>query len=107
MRGENDLEISVSTNQEEVIVTLVGSIYVEDAVILREKLIALVESGYRQFVIKLHGVDYIDSSGLGVLVAIQKKALQKQGGVTLVGAKGVVKELFELTRLNKVFSMQS
>lgn len=107
MRGENGLEISVSTNEEEVIVTLVGSIYVEDAVILREKLIAFVESEYRQFVIKLHGVDYIDSSGLGVLVAIQKKALQKQGGVTLVGAKGVVKELFELTRLNKVFSMQS
>lgn len=101
------MEISVSTNQEEVIVTLVGSIYVEDAAILREQLITFVESEYRHFIIKLHGVDYIDSSGLGVLVAIQKKALQKQGGVTLAGAKGVVKELFELTRLNKVFSMQS
>jgi anti-sigma B factor antagonist len=107
LRGDNDLEISYSTNKDEVIVTLVGSIYVEDAAILREKLIAYVESGYNQFTIKLHGVEYIDSSGLGVLVAIQKKALQKKGGVTLVGAKGVVKELFELTRLNKVFKMES
>lgn len=101
------MEISISTNTEEVIVTLVGSIYVEDAAVLREKLIAFVESEYKQFFIKLHGVDYIDSSGLGVLVAIQKKALQKNGSVTLVGAKGVVKELLELTRLNQVFRMQS
>lgn len=51
-------------------------------------------------------MDYIDSSGLGVLVAIQKKALPRKGNVTLVGASGIVKELFELTRLNHVFSMQ-
>ena len=107
MKGDNELEISISTNKNEVAVTLIGSIYVEDAAIIREKLLALVESEYNQFTIHLHGVEYIDSSGLGVLVAIQKKALQKQGGVTLVGAKGVVKELFELTRLNKVFRMQS
>jgi anti-sigma B factor antagonist len=100
------LEINSVTSNEEVIVTLAGSMYVEDAAILREKLIVFMESGYKTFIIKLNGVDYIDSSGLGVLVAIQKRALQKKGGVTLIGANGIVKELFELTRLNHVFTMQ-
>jgi anti-sigma B factor antagonist len=106
LKGDNKVEISTNTNREEVAVKLVGSLYVEDAAILREKLLAFMESGYKQFIITLHDVEYIDSSGLGVLVAIQKKALQKEGSVVLVGAKGIVKELFELTRLNKVFTMQ-
>ena len=73
------MEINSVTSNEEVIVTLAGSMYVEDAAILREKLIVFMESGYKELIIKLNGVDYIDSSGLGVLVAIQKKALQKKG----------------------------
>lgn len=80
--------------------------YVEEAAVLREKLLVFMESGHKEFIIKLNQVDYVDSSGLGVLVAIQKRALQIKGGVTLIGASGVVKELFELTRLNKVFTME-
>jgi anti-sigma B factor antagonist len=106
LRGDNELEISTNTSNHDVIITLVGSMYVEDAAVLREKLMTFIESGYKQFIIKLHEVEYIDSSGLGVLVAMQKKLLPKEGTVVLVGAKGVVKELFELTRLNKVFTMQ-
>ena len=100
------MEINTTVNNGQVIVTLSGSMYVEQAGILRENLIAFMEAGRKEFIIKLDKVDYIDSSGLGVLVAIQKRALQIKGGVTLVGANGLVKELFELTRLNKVFTMQ-
>ena len=99
------MKIDTVIENGKVVVTLTGSMYVKEAAVLREKLITLMESGQKQFVIKLNHVEYIDSSGLGVLVAIQKRALQMQGGVTLVGANGLVKELFELTRLNKVFSM--
>ena len=100
------MKIDTSIENGQVVVALTGSMYVEEAAILREKLIVFMESGHKQFIIKLNHVEYIDSSGLGVLVAIQKRALQIKGGVTLVGASGLVKELLELTRLNKVFSMQ-
>jgi len=100
------LEITTVINNGQVIVTLTGSMYVEEAAVLREKLLVFMESGHKEFIIKLNQVDYVDSSGLGVLVAIQKRALQIKGGVTLIGASGVVKELFELTRLNKVFTME-
>ncbi|WP_378955271.1 STAS domain-containing protein [Pelosinus sp. sgz500959] len=100
------MKIDTVNENGKIMVNLSGSMYVEEAAVLREKLIVLMESGHKQFVIKLNHVEYIDSSGLGVLVAIQKRALQIQGSVTLVGASGLVKELFELTRLNKVFTMQ-
>ncbi len=97
-------EINVMDNQ--VVVKLFGSMYVEEAALLRDSLIKYIEQGYKNFVIDVGGVDYIDSSGLGVLVAIQKRALQKAGGVTICNLGGMVKELFELTRLTKVFKIQ-
>lgn len=100
------MDINTSINDGQVIVNLSGKMYVEEATILREKLLSFMEKGHKQFVIKIAHVDYIDSSGLGVLVAIQKRALQMKGGVMIVGATGIVKELFELTRLNKIFEMQ-
>lgn len=96
--------IRVSNNQ--VIVALSGKIYVSEASVLREKLLEYIEDGFSQFVIDLDGVSYIDSSGLGVLVAIQKRAMQKNGSVTIRNLRGQIKELFELTRLTKVFKVE-
>lgn len=88
-----------------MVVELSGRIYVEEAAELRAKLLEHMETGQHNFVIDMSNVEYIDSSGLGVLVAIQKKALQNSGGVAIRGIKGIVKELFELTRLTKVFEI--
>ncbi|MCX7781072.1 MAG: STAS domain-containing protein [Negativicutes bacterium] len=91
----------------QVNVGLAGSLYVEEAAILRERLLEYIHSGHRDFVVDMKGVDYIDSSGLGVLVAIQKRALQNGGRVIIKGLQGTVKELFEMTRLTKVFDIQA
>lgn len=97
-------EITVQDGQ--VLVNLFGSLYVEEAAVLRQKLLMHIDKGYSKFVVNLSNVDYIDSSGLGVLVAIHKRSLQHGGNVVITGLKGTVKELFELTRLNKVFEVQ-
>lgn len=91
---------------DRVIVKLAGSMYVEGAATLREKLLVFNDEGYSRFVIDMSMVEYIDSSGLGVLVAVQKRALQRGGEVTLAGLQGIVKELFELTRLDRVFTVR-
>lgn len=91
----------------QLVVTLDGSLYVEEAAILRERLLEYIHTGQRDFVVDLKEVDYIDSSGLGVLVAIQKRALQNGGKVVIRGLRGTVRELFEMTRLTKVFEIQN
>ena len=97
-------QIQLVDNQVQA--ALQGAIYVEEAAALRETLLDYIEKGHNTFLIDLESVDYIDSSGLGTLVSIQKQALQHGGGVTLKGIHGLVKDLFELTRLNKVFDIQ-
>ena len=94
------------TSDNKVLVNIEGSIYVEDAGALRETLLKHIANGKSVFIIDFAKVDYIDSSGLGVLVSIQKRALQHSGGVIVKNLQGVVKELFELTRLTRVFEIQ-
>ena len=98
------MDIEVRDNQ--VMIAVSGSIYIEEAANIREQLIGYLEKGYKDFIINMGNVDYIDSSGLGVLVGIQKRALQQGGSVRIQDIRGLVKELFELTRLTKVFGIK-
>lgn len=86
-------------------VVLAGNLHVEEATELRETLIEQIDSGVHSIRLDLSELSYIDSSGLGVLIAIHKRCTQKNGSVKIKGLKGNIKELFELTRLTKVFEI--
>ncbi len=97
-------EITVAENLVQV--NLSGSMYVEEAVQLRESLMGHIAEGRKQFIIDLGGVDYIDGTGLGTLLHIRNRT-RKNGGIVIIkGLKGLVKDLFELTRLNMLFEIQ-
>jgi len=97
-------EITVAENH--VLVILSGSIYVAEAAQLRESLIGYLGKEPKTFIVDLGNVDYIDSAGLGTLLHIRKQAQQNGGSVIIKGLKGLVKELFELTHLTRVFEIQ-
>ena len=97
-------EIIVTDKQ--VLVNLYDRIYIEQAVELRTRVLSYIERGHANFVIDFNTVDSIDCSGLGTLVAILKKARHQGGGVSIKGLHGVSKDLFVLTRLDKVFDIQ-
>ena len=73
---------------------------------LRRALIeAIDEHPARPVVVDLEGVDFIDSAGLGVLVAGLKRAKDGEGDLVLVATgQGVIKVL-ELTGLTRVFEI--
>ena len=97
-------QIQLVDNQVQV--KMQGSICGEEAVALRETLLGYIEKGNSTFLIDLGGVDCIDSSGLGMLVTIQKQAFKHGGGVSLKGINGLVKDVFEMVRLDKMFEIQ-
>jgi anti-sigma B factor antagonist len=74
------------------------------AVRFKEDLIEYVTKGNRTFVLDLSEVTFIDSSGLGALIA-SLKAIGDGGELALCGAREAVANMFKLTRMNKVFRM--
>lgn len=70
----------------------------------RQEVVQLVEAGDTRLVLDLGGVEFLDSSGLGAMVSILK-ALGQRGTVLVCNVKGSVQALFQLTRMDKVFTI--
>jgi anti-sigma B factor antagonist len=74
------------------------------ALSFRENIKKLADEGHRFIIFDLTSVQFIDSSGLGAIVA-SLKLLGNQGNLILCGANENVSRLFMLTHMNKVFSI--
>ncbi len=74
---------------------------------VRVRLTELVDRGRGHLVLDLGAVMYIDSSGLGALVAAMKHARAAGGDIKVSALESDVRSLFEMTRLNEVLSVHA
>jgi anti-sigma B factor antagonist len=72
---------------------------------VRRTLVGLIDGGQSQVLMDLGGVGYLDSSGLGALVAAMKQARAVGGDVRLCALQDDVRGIFELTRLARAISI--
>jgi anti-sigma B factor antagonist len=75
----------------------------EGDVVLRNKFQELLEGGAKNILLNLEKVSYMDSAGIGELVACYKRAKEKDGTVKLLNPSGKVYDLLQLTKLEEVF----
>lgn len=75
----------------------------EPVALLRETLHQTAAGGVKNVVLNLSGTDYIDSSGLGALVAAHSVLAKSGGGLALVNLSKRSAELLILTKLATVF----
>jgi anti-sigma B factor antagonist len=86
------------------VVDLSGKITIgEGDVVLRERVTELLDGGHQNILLNLSKVSYMDSAGIGELVACYKRAKEKEGIVKLLNPSGKVYDLLQLTKLEEVF----
>jgi anti-sigma B factor antagonist len=101
-----ELSLATRTVAEHTVLEVGGEVDVYTAPRLRERLVELVDAGARNVVVDLGGVDFLDSTGLGVLVGALKRVKGDEGGVLhLVCNQARIRKVFEVTGLTKVFSL--
>ena len=75
-------------------------------VLLRSKLQEMLDAGERFFVFDMTDVSYMDSAGLGAMVACAKRASERNGVLKVVTLpRGKADVLFSVTGLNRVFEV--
>lgn len=72
---------------------------------VRRTLGGLIDRGQSRLLMDLGGVGYIDSSGMGALVAAMKQARAAGGDVRLCALQDDVRGIFDLTRLSRAMSI--
>jgi len=101
------VDLSLETRQEDgyTIVEVGGEIDVYTAPKLRDKITELVGSGSYRIVIDMEHVDFLDSTGLGVLVGGLKKVRAHDGSMDLICTQERLLKIFRITGLAKVFAI--
>ena len=102
-----ELGIDVRHVGDHSVVDVKGEIDVYTAPKLREKLIELVSEGSYDVVVNLEGVDFLDSTGLGVLVGALKRVKAHDGSLSLVCSQDKILKIFKITGLTKVFPIHA
>lgn len=89
------------------IVEISGKLIIgEGDVVLRSRLQELLDAGERHFVFDMTGVSYMDSAGLGAVVACAKRARDCKGLLKVVTLpQGKADTLLTVTGLNRVFEV--
>ena len=86
------------------IIDLSGKITIgEGDVVLRDRVSELLDNDQKHILLNLAKVSYMDSAGIGELVACYKRAREKDGNVKLLNPSGKVYDLLQLTKLEEVF----
>jgi anti-sigma B factor antagonist len=98
-----DLSLSTRAERGRTVVEVTGEIDVYTAPKLREQLAELVDSGRHDIVVDMQGVEFLDSTGLGVLVGGLKRVKQHGGSMNLVCTQERILKIFRITGLTKVF----
>ena len=102
-----DLDLNVREDGSYSVLEVAGEIDVYTAPKLREKLIELVSEGSYNVIVNLEGVDFLDSTGLGVLVGALKRVKAHDGSLSLVCTQDKILKIFKITGLTKVFPIHS
>ncbi len=101
------MELSLSTRTEEPfeVIEVGGEIDVLTAPKLREAVIDAVGRGRLNLIIDVQKVDFLDSTGLGVLVGALKRVRADGGSLDIVCTHARLLKIFEITGLDKVFGL--
>ena len=100
-----DLKLGHYSKDGIEVIDVGGEIDIYTAPRLRELLIDLVSKNNYQLIVNLDKVEFLDSTGLGVLVGGLKRMRAHDGSLDLVCTQEPILKIFRITGLTKVFGI--
>lgn len=100
------MALEIQTRQADngaTVVAPTGRLDVAGAPILKDAINDATVAGSPKVVIDLEGVSFVDSTGLGSVIAALKQIRSKEGELRLAAPNQQVRVVLELTTLDRVF----
>ena len=101
-----ELELQSRKTDDGASVVVRGEVDMATAPQLRDELLALVDGGASRIALDCRGLDFLDSSGIGVLIAVRKR-LGDDGSLTLEAPPAHVRKVLELTGVTEHVTITS
>lgn len=102
-----DLSLKAFEQDPFYVIEVGGEVDVYTAPKLRETIVAAVDAGNQRLIIDVEKVDFLDSTGLGVLVGSLKRVRAEGGSLDIVCTHERILKIFDITGLDKVFGLHT
>ncbi len=102
-----DLTLNTRSEADRTVLEVAGEVDVYTGPTLRDRISDLLDGGAHDLVVDLGRVDFIDSTGLGVLVGALNRARELGGSLQLICTQERVLKLLRITGLDQVFTVRS
>lgn len=99
------LNVGVRHHGASAVVTVAGELDHHTAELLRESLEGCAADGFVRLVVDCSQLEFMDSTGLNVLLGARLQVEAKGGGIHLAAMQPVVARVFEITGAEAVFTV--
>ncbi len=97
------MELNTEEKNEEVIVRFSGEIDMLSIKGMKDKLFALSEKN-KNIIIDFANLDYLDSTGIGILLTLNRMQLDNNCTLTLVNVPEKIENILRLSSLNDILT---
>jgi len=96
-----------SETESQIIFTITTDMDSNNSKALKKVILADIDSVQKDVIIDLHGMKYIDSSGINVLIQIHKVQVQKKRRMIIRKPSEMVIKTISLGNLDKIFEFET
>ncbi|MDP8264659.1 MAG: STAS domain-containing protein [Candidatus Aceula lacicola] len=99
------MEINIQKSSDVVLCAIIGEININNSPDLRKAFDKFISENEKKVVVDFSEVPYVDSSGLATLIEMFQRLKKIDGHLKLSHLDQKVKNIFEITKLNKLFEI--
>ena len=99
------MELATREVDAVLVIDIIGKLDTQTAGPAEEQLLAFVDAEQDKFLINLSGLDFVSSAGLRVILRAAKKIRGNAGPLKVCSAKGVVKEVLEISGFDSLLDL--
>ncbi len=99
------LKITSKVEDKTALLSITGEVDMFSSPEARKEIANLVKKEIPRIVVDLSGVSYMDSSGVATLIEGLQMCNKYDGKLVVAGLRDNVREVFELTKLDKIFEI--
>ena len=97
--------MKMEINGDALRVSSISQLGEPNAKAFRDWVRAAFKKGHRNIEVDLSQTTFVDSSGLGALIALHKTAASRQGRLLLLNPQPSIRQIIQLTRLDGVLEI--
>jgi len=102
---ELSIDLKTEDGGETLVFKLRGSLDLATAPTVRAALAEATEKGGHHLIVDLTQLEFLDSTGLGVLIGAHRRAAERGGSFRLIVSDGPISRLLNITGLIAVFAV--